>query len=91
MSYHDFTLYGMAWCDSMFARYRRTLSGTEAERDQALEAVGELSSKTDSLEGQLERLGNLLKQAQDRTAEKAKQLMDAEVTPLYCMFLARRF
>lgn len=51
----------------------------ETERDRALQAVGELSSKTDSLEGQLDRLGKLLKQAQDRAAEKTKQLVDAEV------------
>lgn len=51
----------------------------ETERDRALQAVGELSSKTDSLEGQLDRLGKLLKQAQDRVAEKTKQLIDAEV------------
>lgn len=51
----------------------------ETERDRALQAVGELSSKTDSLESQLDRLGKLLKQAQDRVAEKTKQLIDAEV------------
>lgn len=62
----------------------------EGERDQALKAVGELSSKTDSLEEQLERLGRLLKEAQDRALDKAQQLQHAEVlavvSPLnYCL------
>lgn len=54
----------------------------EGERDQAVEAVGELSSKTNSLEGQLERLGRLLKEAQDRALDKAQQLQHAEVFTL---------
>lgn len=59
---------------------RSELVKTEGERDQALKAVGELSSRTDSLEEQLERLGRLLKDAQDRASEKARQLQDAEVS-----------
>lgn len=55
------------------------LEEVEGERDRALKAVGELSSKTDSLEEQLERLGRLLKEAQDRAFDKAQQLQRAEV------------
>lgn len=51
----------------------------EGERDQALKAVGELSSRTDSLEEQLERLGRLLEEAQERALDKAQQLQQAEV------------
>lgn len=71
---------------------RSELVKTERERDQALKAVGELSSRTDSLEEQLERLGRLLKDAQDRASEKARQLQDAEVSPscfFCCIVFAR--
>lgn len=67
----------------------------EGERDQALKAVGELSSRTDSLEEQLERLGRLLKEAQERALDKAQQLQQAEVfkptlRSLFCSGVARR-
>lgn len=65
-----------------FARHvfrpRSTLVDVERDRDQALQAVGELSSRTDTLEEQLDKLGRLLKQAEERTAEKAKQLEHVE-------------
>lgn len=64
----------------IFCTKRSELVTLEGERDQALKAVGELSSRTDSLEEQLERLGRLLKEAQVRAHEKAKQLQDAEVS-----------
>ncbi|CAM9261209.1 unnamed protein product, partial [Ectocarpus sp. 12 AP-2014] len=50
----------------------------EVERDQALEAVGQLSAKTDSLEEQLQNLGRLLEEARERVSEKAQQLQHAE-------------
>lgn len=59
--------------------HRLALASTAKERDQALEAVGELSSKTGSLEEQLDKLGRLLKEAQERTVDKARQLQEAEV------------
>lgn len=58
---------------------RSTLTVTKEERDQALDRVGELSSKTDSLEEQVAKLCRLLQESQHRTAEKAKQVQDAEV------------
>lgn len=58
---------------------RSVVKDAERERDQALEAVGELSAKTDALEEQLDSLGRLLKDAQERTSEKVKQLQDVEV------------
>lgn len=58
---------------------RSNVEAAEAERDQALEAVGQLASKTDSLEEQLENLGRLLEEARERVSEKAQQLQHAEV------------
>lgn len=58
---------------------RSRVAAVEGERDQALEAVGQLSAKTDSLEEQLENLGRLLEEARERVSEKAQQLQHAEV------------
>lgn len=58
---------------------RSRLEEAEGERDQAVEAVAELSSKTGSMEEQLQGLGRLLKEAQDRALDKAQQLQHAEV------------
>ncbi len=59
---------------------RSRLAATEGERDQAVEAVGQLKGKTDSLEEQLDKLGRLLEEARERVSEKAHQLQHAEVT-----------
>lgn len=58
---------------------RSRVEAAEAERDQAVEAVGQLASKTDSLEEQLDKLGRLLEEARERVSEKAQQLQHAEV------------
>lgn len=55
------------------------MARAERQRDEALKAVGELSSRTDSLEQQVAKLGELLQESRQRTSEKAKQLQDAEV------------
>lgn len=67
-------LYVLAWLVC-----RSKVEVAETERDQAVEAVAQLASKTDSLEEQLENLGRLLEEARERVSEKAQQLQHAEV------------
>lgn len=62
---------------------RSKVKAAETERDQAVEAIGQLASKTDSLEEQLETLGRLLEEARERVSEKAQQLQHAEVGTVF--------